>query len=207
MTRQRPRTKRPGFAVLLLVGSSAFVATMLFGTFGARPTGPLAPWLADDEDPADDGEQGAADTTVWRDLLAAHGSFTGPEVRMAFAASRDSLALGAAPAGETAVAAADPRWIGEDPPRLVLGVVVVSTAAQRAVLGGRVVGVGDRVGEARVAAIEPGKVTVLWRDRLLTYDLELDVPREFRAELARRQQGQSRADGAPAQETSMEVGK
>lgn len=206
MTRRRRRSAHRAFAVLLLVGSCAFVATMVFGSFGARQAGPLGGWMAADADLPDDGGQDGAGAGVFRDLLAVHGSFTGSDVRMAFAASRDALALGAAPAGETATGG-NARWIGDDPPRLVLGVVVVSAAAQRAVLGGHVVGVGDRVGEARVAAIEPGKVTVHWRDRLLTYDLENDVPREFRAELARRQQQQGGVDGAPARENNMEGGK
>lgn len=123
------------------------------------------------------------------DLLAVYGSFErGGVVNQAFGVFVDAPA--AAPVGETApgvpVAEAG-SWIGEEPPRLRLGVVLLSNASRRAVIDSRVVGIGDSVGSVRVLHIEPGQVVVAWQARRLTYRLDSDVAVEFRAEAARRQ--------------------
>ena len=193
--------RRVALALVLLLGSAGFVAAMLFGTFG-RGSAQLAQLIGIAPDDVD-GAAASGEATLWRDLLAAHGSYAGATVRIAFTTAADAVLLGAAPAGE--VARARP-WEGDDPPRLKLGVVIVSRSSQRAVLGGEVVGVGDRIGEARVAAIVPGAVSLRWHDRTLTYDLDDDVPREFRSEFARRQR-ETKAITGDAKVANPEVGK
>ncbi|MGB3968308.1 MAG: hypothetical protein WBO45_16350, partial [Planctomycetota bacterium] len=94
-------------------------------------------------------------------------------------------------------AVAPEAWVGDDPPRLRVGVVMVGTGAQRAVFGGRVVGIGDDFNGGRVSAIEPGVVTFEWNGRKLHYELAGELPREFQAEVARRATEQAaKADAA-----------
>ncbi len=134
------------------------------------------------------GEEGAAEAGVqWRDLLVVHGSYDRQSnVQLAFRVAEEAAVAGAAPFVETAPGNGA-LWIGVDPPTLRLGVVMVSGATRRAVLGGRVVGVGDSIADARIAAIEPGQVTLEWNSRKLNYTLDSDVAVEFRGEVARRE--------------------
>ena len=145
--------------------------------------------LSGDEDDELDLEEGDANTEpVWRDLLIEHGSYDGAsQERQAFSVMSNA-AVGAAPGGEAAG-----RWIGAAPPLLRLGVVMVSEKSRRAVLGGVVVGVGDLISGGNVLAIEPGTVRLGWQQRQLTYDLENEVPREFRTEHARRRRERQEA--------------
>jgi hypothetical protein len=173
--------------MLLVCGGIAFFS--LRSTFG-RGAAPiqLPDIIVGDELAPGSGEA----APPGRDLLAAHGSWGGGQpVRCAFAALGEPAPL-AAPMGESGAPAAAP-WVGADPPALRLGVVPAGGGVRRAVLGGRVVGVGESVGSVQVVAIERDHVVVTWDGRLLTYDLEGDHPREFRAEIARRRA--ARTDG------------
>lgn len=209
---RRSRKKKgvnPMLALVLFVAAVAVGGRTLLG--GGTEASP-PPATADvDFDPttAGPGADGAVaeETAVkWSDLLAVHGSFRpGREVRLAFSAF-EYTSFWAAPGGESG--AVYGRWTGEDPPLLKLGVVMISAASRRAVLGGRVVGVGDEFDAVRVLQIEPGVVTVQWSGRRLTYDLDSDAPREFRGELAQRQvenkDGHEAAPGAAAAVTPKE---
>lgn len=211
MTR-RSRTKKKGvnptLAIGLFAAAVAVAARTLLGG-GAQPgvEGPAANADFDPTTAVAETEVGADDAAVkWADLLAVHGSFrSGREVRLAFSAF-EYPSFWAAPGGESG--ASYGRWTGEDPPLLKLGVVMISAASRRAVLGGRVVGVGDEFDTVRVLQIEPGVVSVQWSGRRLTYDLDSDAPREFRGELAQRQvenkDGVEAATGAPATLTPKE---
>lgn len=183
--RSRPKKKglNPIVAILILLGSIGFVANSLMGSMGGK----AIPDTADMGDLSDEGydldlEEGAEEIEiVWRDLLAVHGSYDRQTpVRLAFSVMAN-VTPGAAPGGETVN-----RWVGDEPPSLRLGVVMVSEKSRRAVLGGAVVGVGDFIGGGSVLAIEPGTLRLRWQQRDLTYDLDSEVPREFRVEHARR---------------------
>lgn len=175
-----PKKRRiPVAAVLAFVACAALAARSLLGTLNPMTPLPTDPTDSQDPQPEESPGEGAA-TIAWRDLLAVHGSFAaGADVRSSFGMIVDAT-NGAAPAGEAAA------WVGDDPPRLRLGVVMVSGTARRAVFGGRLVGVGDVVGDAIVTGIDVGVVTTDWRGRVLHYELGGDAPREFRGELARR---------------------
>lgn len=183
MSRPRARKKgvQPLVAVGMLLATGSFAAWSLGGLFGP----PAAPgigrvFVADEADET----AAAADTAPrWQDLLAVYGSYDGSAVvRMAFAMRVDAAAS-PAPLGESDAAM---RWRGNDPPMLRLGVVMVSEAARRAVLDGRVVGVGDQIAGGEIIGIEAGLVQMRWQSKVLTYDLDGVVPREFRAELLLR---------------------
>lgn len=188
----RRRKKQTGVSPILAIGMFAAAVAVAGRTFfGSGPDSSLPSAPADsDFDPttAGSGVAGSLAEEVavkWSDLLAVHGSFrSGREVRLAFSAF-EYASFWAAPGGESG--ASYGRWIGEDPPLLQLGVVMISAASRRAVLGGRVVGVGDAFDAVHVLQIEPGVVTVQWSGRRLTYDLDSEAPREFRGELAQRQ--------------------
>lgn len=186
--RRKKKDVSPMLAIGLFAAAVAVAGRTFFG--GGPESGlPSAP-AGTDFDPATAGLDGAGSlaeeaAVKWSDLLAVHGSFrSGREVRLAFSAF-EYTSFWAAPGGESG--ASYGRWTGEDPPLLKLGVVMISAASRRAVLGGRVVGVGDELDAVRVLQIEPGVVTVQWSGRRLTYDLDSDAPREFRGELAQRQ--------------------
>jgi hypothetical protein len=132
------------------------------------------------------------------DLLQIHGSYDrATPVRVAFVAPVDAVAVDAAPMVETAPLPAG-RWLGEDPPALQIGVVLIGGGTARAVVGGVVVGVGDRIGEARVVGIEAELLRVDWRRRRLNYELGSEWPREFRGELERRGGGAAAEPGTGA---------
>jgi hypothetical protein len=210
MSRRKKRKKGLHPVVALgLFGAALAVAGRTF-LGGETPLGTDPSAAEGDFDPsaaAEDGGDQAEDAGVkWSDLLAVHGSFRpGREVRLAFSAF-EYPSFWAAPGGESG--ASYGRWTGEDPPLMKLGVVMISAASRRAVLGGRVVGVGDELDTVRVLQIEPGVVYVQWSGRRLTYDLESDAPREFRGELAQRQvenkDGLEAAPGAAAAVTPKE---
>jgi len=207
------RKKKKGPHLLIVLGlSSAALAVggrALLG--GEAPLEVAPPADGGAVDPAaailEGGDQAANQVVHWADLLALHGSFRpGREVRVVFSAFENPASLGM-PGGETE--AVFGRWIGEDPPLLKLGVVMISTASRRAVIGGRVVGVGDEFRALRVLQIEPGMVVVQWSGRRLTYDLDSDTPREFRSELAQRQsegpQGNEAPESLPKADTPKEI--
>lgn len=198
MNRRRKQKKGPSPALavgLLLAG--VWVAAR--GLLGGGAVDPLAVGDHGGMDatvPDDDGVGLDTDAEVvpFVDLLHAFGSYQrGREVRLAFAAF-EYPSFWAAPGGESD--ATYGRWVGEDPPQLRLGVVMVSAGARRAVLGGRVVGVGETFDTCKVLTIDPGVVTIEWSGRRLTYDLQDESPREFRAELAQRRAEQADATEA-----------
>ncbi|MBL8726927.1 MAG: hypothetical protein JNM25_00760 [Planctomycetes bacterium] len=201
--RKQRKGATPGAAVGLLVVCAAIAAFSLHGQFGGG-SGPVAP--ADESMPDADVDGGdppddAMAPTI--DLLLRHGSWSGKEpVRMAFVSAVDA-AVAAAPIGETAPAAAS-RWVGADPPTMHLGVLMIGDTVRRAVVDGRVVGLGDTVGKALIVAIDRDTVTTTWGGKRLTYDLDGDQPREFRAELRRRGTEPNQASGAGANDKSQE---
>jgi hypothetical protein len=183
---------RPAVAIAIFCGCTAVAATSILRSIGGGMSS-----VGDDEvadiDPADEAASAESSVAVSRDLLAPHGSYDPRgDVRMAFAVWAEGAF--AAPAGETAAV----TWAGEDPPRLRVGVVMVSAGSARAVFGGQLVGIGDTVAGGRIGGIEPGVVRLDWRGRKLHYDLGGDAPREFQAELARRSAA-APADGAETQ--------
>ena len=194
MNRRRKQKKGPSplFAVGLLLAGVWVVARALLGGDAADPLAVGPGWV--DEavpDEAGVGQEADAEVVPFVDLLHAFGSYQrGREVRLAFAAF-EYPSFWAAPGGESD--ASYGRWLGEDPPLLRLGVVMVTAAARRAVLGGRVVGVGETFDACKVLTIDPGVVTVEWSGRRLTYDLQDESPREFRAEQAQRRAEQADA--------------
>ncbi len=173
---------RPGAAIAILVVCAAIAAKSLFGSYAPHASAPDA---GEAEAPA--AEAADADATPGSDLLAKHGSFDrSTDVYCAFAAVAEVAVSQPTPAGETKPVATS-GWRGEEPPRLRLSVVMLGDACHRAVFGGQIVAPGDAIAQGNVADIVPGALTLLWKGRSLTYDLGADVPREFRAELARRQ--------------------
>ena len=198
--KQPKRGLNPLVAIVLLIGSMAVVGKSMLGA-GPAPSAATAVGAAADANP-DDGanvDAKADGGVLWQDLLADFGSYQrGGEVRHAFAEFEyPSTWTGPTGAGTGAEAPVG-RWVGEDPPVLRLGVVMVSQGSRRAVLGGKVVGVGDAVGGGTVTAIEPGVVLLQWAGRNLTYDLDSSAPREFRPELAHRKHEQAQQGAAAA---------
>lgn len=190
MKKPQPKRLHPGIAVVVFLVSLAFgVRAILRVTGGGDATS--GRMVAD----AVDLDDGCAVDSVPRgvDLLALYGSYTKDRrVRSAF-----SLALETAPAPmEEPATTTRLRWLGEDPPMLELGMVMVSAVARRAVFGGQVVGIGDRIMECRVDSIDVGVVVCSWRGCVLTYELGQRAPCEFRAEMALRAASSSaRSDG------------
>lgn len=189
MSRRRKQKKGPSpwLAVgLLLAGVWVAARGLLGGGAAADPLAVVGQGGMDDAVPDEAGgaQDPDAEVVPFVDLLHAFGSYQrGREVRLAFAAF-EYASFWAAPSGESG--ASYGRWVGDDPPLLRLGVVMVSADARRAVLGGRVVGVGETFDACKVLTIDPGVVTLEWSGRRLTYDLQDESPREFRAELAQR---------------------
>jgi len=198
MNRRRKQKKGPSplLAVGLLLAGVWVAARALLGAGTADPLAVVNQAGGDEAVPDETaaGQDPEAEVVPFVDLLHAFGSYQrGREVRLAFAAF-EYPSFWAAPGGESD--ASFGRWVGEDPPLLRLGVVMVTAAARRAVLGGRVVGVGETFDACKVLTIDPGVVTVEWNGRRLTYDLQDESPREFRAEQAQR-----RAEQADATDT------
>lgn len=198
MNRRRKQKKGPSplFAVGLLLAGVWVAARGLLGAGTADPLAVVNQAGGDETVPDETGagQDPEAEVVPFVDLLHAFGSYQrGREVRLAFAAF-EYPSFWAAPGGESD--ASYGRWVGEDPPLHRLGVVMVTASARRAVLGGRVVGVGETFDACKVLTIDPGVVTVEWNGRRLTYDLQDESPREFRAEQAQR-----RAEQADATDT------
>lgn len=191
MSRRKKKGLNPIFAIALLVGAIAVAGNAFFG-LGSSDGGDPGPSAGVSSDfLVEDPEEAVAESTTkaieWRDLLAVHGSFDSDEpVRVAFSVLEEARVMAApAPIGETAVPAT--LWGGPDPPELTVGVVMISDAVQRAVMGSQVVGVGDEVAGVTIQTIARDRVVGLWGTRVLTYDLDSGWPREFRPELARRE--------------------
>ncbi len=186
MTRKRQRKGvTPGAALGLLVVCAGVAVFSLKGQFGGGGGSATTGETMVEDAEVDVGDAPADATAPGVDLLLRHGSWNADQsVRMAFVSAVEA-AVAAAPNGETAPSAAS-RWVGADPPSMHLGVLMVGDAVRRAVVDGRVVGVGDTVGRSLIVAIERDTVTTTWGGKRLTYDLDGDQPREFRAELKRR---------------------
>lgn len=206
MTRKRRnRNKRKGVSpaaavgLLVVCGGIALVSLRShFGGVGGAPESPPAAVV-------DEAALGIADADVpGVDLLQAHGSWSAKvPVRMAFVNIAEA-ALAAAPAGETAPNVAK-QWIGADPPAMRIGVLMVGDTVRRAVVDGRVLGLGDAIGKAMIVAIERDTLVATWGGKRLTYDLDNDYPREFRAELMQRGIDRNAgANGGAATKTSEE---
>ncbi len=181
------RRLTPVRAVLLLAACGGVAWFSLGSHFGGagQPAADDFVAFADPEPEGSGSQEGGGEVSVGRDLLAEHGSWTTTTpVRMAFASATE-VAGQAAPAGETD-AGSRARWVGADPPVLQVGVVMVGEAVRRAVVAGRVVGLGDSIDRVTIVGIERDAVIVTWGGRRLTYDLENGHPREFRGELQRR---------------------
>jgi hypothetical protein len=210
MSRRKQVKKKgihPVVALLLLLGSVGFAVKSLMGSLRDKTAVQLADLigLGEEDDLMLDEPQVGAGAIVWTDLLRAYGSFDPKEgVRLAFSVMVSSAAVAAAPAGETSLDSGQ-RWVGEDPPMLRLGVVMVSDQSRRAVLAGSVVGIGDAVAGGEVVAIEPGTLRLRWQQRELTYDLDSEVPREFRAESQRRLLEQQAAGGSNQGDATTEL--
>ena len=207
--RKKPKKRglHPIAAVLILLASIAFVAKSTMGTFGDSAVAEIVDLMdfGDGLELVPDVE--SQEEVVWADLLAEHGSFDGQRhVRLAFFSIAEGDVVPAAPGVETAPVGSG-RWVGSDPPLLRLGVVMVSGNSRRAVLAGRVVGVGDAVAGGEVVAIESGTLRLRWQHRNLTYDLDSEVPREFRAEHGRRNLDQQQSGGRDEQQSAQDLGQ
>ena len=190
MSRRRKTKKKgmhPAVAVLVLVGCLGFSVKSISSSVGQTAAGDIVGLMGlDAGDVIEIEDEQQLEDIQWYDLLAEFGSIERSQpVRLAFAVVTSEQPVGAAPFGETAPAIRG-NWTGDTPPFLRLGVVMVSAKSRRAVLGGTVVGVGGAIAGSAVQAIEPGVLRLQWRRRELTYDLDSEVPREFRAENARR---------------------
>ncbi|MEQ1633790.1 MAG: hypothetical protein ABL997_15525 [Planctomycetota bacterium] len=202
---KKPKKKKgmhPAVAGLLFVISATVAARQMFSEKFDAGIAAIGEAITDDPMMVEDEDSGEAteNAVVWRDLLAAHGSYdAATSVRLAFAQASEAMAL-PTPNGESQPLPAN-AWIGADPPSLPLGVVMVSAASRRAVLGGTVVGIGDTIRNATVVAIDRSQVVLSWNGKILTYDLEDANPREFRAEAQRR----LAQKGDAATQTNMDV--
>lgn len=197
MSRKRKqRRTSPAAAAVLLVVCGGVALFSLRGQFGGGAPVQDAPAGAFVDDPAVAAEADVDTMAPGPDLLLRYGSWDPKQpVRMVFA-DLGVAAPAAAPGGEIAPPA--PPWVGADPPTMHLGVLMVGDTVRRAVVDGRVVGLGDKVGRATIVAIQRDSVTTMWGSKRLTYDLDGDHPREFRAELQRRGTEQSAATSVDA---------
>ncbi|MBK8096333.1 MAG: hypothetical protein IPK26_04455 [Planctomycetes bacterium] len=182
----------PVVAVLLLAMGGGVAGVNLLGG-GKAAEAPLDPSITGDgSPPAMDDQAGggelptAAGEPQKVDLLAKLGSF-GKDTQVPHVFIKPELVSPApAPGQETAPQAVD-GWIGVDPPQLTLAVTMVSGQACRALLQGTVVGIGDTIAGCVVTGVTRDTVELLSADdKTLTYDFDLDWPREFRATLTRR---------------------
>ncbi len=197
MSKKQRKGVPPVVAVLMLVVGGAVAGNALLDLGSSPAPVPFDPMGDDfdDEDGLNDVLAGA-DAANWEDLLARHGSYAiGMPVRMAVT----ELALQAiAPTPLAETGGPSVGWRGTEPPQLQLGVVMLSDRADRAVLGGQVVGTGEEIQGFAVERIERGAVVGIWRGRVLTYDFENAWPREFRSELERRRAAELAASAAAA---------
>lgn len=194
-------TQQPWFAACLLTVGGYVAWSSLGGSGGqlgantAAVADAVQQWLDPDADETE-ASTVEADSGPGRDLVAEFGVWRkATELPTLFAVAPEAVVPTPAPLAETKPAGA---WTGDAPPFLTVGVVMVSEDSRRAVVAGRVVGVGDAIGEATVVRIERATVQMQWRDRRLTYELAEPVPVEYRAEHAKR----APANANPALETS-----
>lgn len=194
IVRKQARRGSTALATLLLLVSAGVATFAFFGNAGGGgAVGSVEDALFGPEPQAGGSLDGEA---PGRDLLAVYGSYDPHQsVGLAFAAV-ESAETPPAPLGETATGAR--RWTGADPPELHVGVILVAAGTRRAVVDGTVVGVGDRIGRAVVTEVVRDTVVVAWMGRRLTYDLDGAQPREFRAELARRNSENKGDEAVPA---------
>ena len=156
------------------------------------------------------------------DLLAGFGSHvigaTVPQVfavelatgRVAHTAQGPAANMLAAPMGEMAPAArATAGWQGADPAKMHVTFVLCSPSANRAIVDGQILGVGDLSKAGIVLAIEPDGMRVARTgvEGSLFYPLGESWPREFAAELQRRVQQGSDGDseGEPGDRSRSQV--
>ena len=184
---KKKKGMHPALAALIFVISATVAARQIFGSKFDNGLAAIGDALGEDpmlaEAEASDAE--SESQIAWRDLLAVHGPYAGSQsVRMAFVQAADASAF-SAPGGESGLLMSE-AWIGADPPSLSLGVIMISAASRRAVLGGSVLGINDSISNGKVVAIERGQIVLSWNGKILTYDLEDPNPREFRSEVQRR---------------------
>lgn len=194
MKKAKKKGMHPAVAVGFLVLAGGFAAkTMLGGGAGQPAVGATGGTMAPASDAADaPAEPPSGDSIHWRDLLAVHGSYDKKvPVRVAFSTLAELTHAAPVPIGETQPVAGA-RWTGADPPAIHVGVVMISAASRRAVIDGRVVGIGDPIGDARVGSIERDVVILKMGERALTYDFDNEYPREFRSEQTLREQERAR---------------
>lgn len=186
--KRRPKkklTQQPWFAAVLLAVGVTVAFSSLRSSLGSGVDDMVGGALSmfDEADPEVVPEEGEPDAGPRRDLVAEFGVYDGnsavPEFVAALPGDSGDATVPAAPGGE--VAKNPGQWVGDPPPQLGIGVVFVGQGSRRAVVDGRVVGVGDRIGEARIDSIERNGLLVEWRGRLLTYDMDSVQPQEYRA--------------------------
>jgi len=181
--------KKKGLHPAVAVGFLVVAAGVAANSFLGGANGPTLSVASDIPEAAAEPQDGAVGEPIaWQDLLAVHGSYDRKTpVRLAFSALVELQNAAPAPSGETRPIAAG-RWTGADPPAIHVGVVMISAGSRRAVIDGRVVGIGDPLGGTTIAAIERDVVTLKMGEQLLTYDFDNEYPREFRPEQTRREQ-------------------
>ena len=218
-------------ALLLAAGSAVFAYGLREQLFGVREVGPETfddpsldlppmeggPKSSDDAMmPGDD--EGAASVSDGRrassvDLLAKHGSLE--QLASVNASFRNRFADQAQMQGDGSSSATNPApaplgetlrdgWKSDEWPSEHRISLVMMTGVPRAVVDGRVVGVGDAIAAGTVTAIDAHGVEVDTGSRHLYYDLVGPYPREFRSELQRRsaqQQERPTERGASSQPT------
>lgn len=202
MKRPARRQASPGkvaFAVAALLLGVWVAFSGIAGSLGPTP-GPIDSTQAD---PDEDGD--ATDEPIGRrgarlgDLLLVVGSYrAGDELGKGYRAVEAAVVATpqavppAAPAGEV-VSIAAPR--PAEPPRAVPGFepkpmnvtfVMVGGELSRACVDGVIVGVGAKVAAGVITAIRHEGVEVRSGTLTLFYDLDGPLPREYRAEAARR---------------------
>lgn len=187
---QKPSRGRLVAACAALAVGAIVCAAGLASTFGGAPTAvhrqaATGAGPAVERGPAADGPEADGPAAVG-DLLAACGSYGGEgPVPHVFAPPGPAASPARTVRGGRSEAGAG-LWEGPDPPPLRVGFVLVADGVARAVVDGRVVGVGDRVAGGAVVAIARDHVQVRGAERTLTYDLTDPWPREFRTELLQR---------------------
>ncbi len=174
-----------GAVAILLVG-----AVICYRSLAGTALPPAAQSAPADEPLPEDGGEPVGDGEVRRsdlgDLLAVVGSYRqGAAVRSVFRAGLPAAAVAPTPAPdvETAPPIAE---LATDPVPMHVTFVMVHGPQSRACVDGQVVGVGSKVAAGVVLAIQDKGVQVRGQGRTLFYDLADPLPREFRAEAARR---------------------
>ncbi len=197
--KRRKQTTSPakvGAAVaLLLLGG--WMSLRGLGTLGAPA--PLSTAGGDvnairDEEPTD--VEGAAPVrTDLGDLLLQVGSYRqGQKLGSAFR-RLSPQPVASAPAGETAALAAA-GGLAFEPVPMRVSFVMVGGDLTRACVDGIIVGLGATVAAGTITAIRHEGVEVQTHGQTLFYDLTAPLPREYRAEAARRSAQDQPEEGA-----------